>query len=207
MSQVVPCCRTQLILSAAQAMFNDLILSVPTPFNVLRPAFSNSLCLCELNIFHFPSYLHQGEHNSHPSNLTEVLQTSGSVFTEDRYRSQLLLALSQLNSSRVRAQSINKAHNPRSNRRAVGQSHRREKAKSEAGKKECLQVTEKPKGTNEEAGLESWPRTSKQVDWTSETQEPNQARCQCQDLHWQQERSSIQLIHSYYVSCPKQCPL
>ena len=35
-------------------------------------------------------------------------------------------------------------------------------------------------------------------DWTSETREPNQARCQGQNLHWQQARSSVQLSQSWY---------
>lgn len=35
-------------------------------------------------------------------------------------------------------------------------------------------------------------------DWTSETRESNQARCQGQNLHWQQARSSVQLSQSWY---------
>lgn len=37
------------------------------------------------------------------------------------------------------------------------------KAKSEVGKRECLQLTEGPTETNREAGLESWTRTLRQV--------------------------------------------
>lgn len=64
------------------------------------------------------------------------------------------------------------------------------KAKPEVGKRECLQLTEGPTETNRPGELDQDTQAS---DWTSETQEPNQAMCQGQNLHWQQERSSIQL--------------
>lgn len=70
------------------------------------------------------------------------------------------------------------------------------KAKSKAGKTECLQGTEGHRGTNGESGLESEAGTPRQVDWPSETQEPDQARCQCQNLHGQRERGSTQLSRS-----------
>lgn len=61
------------------------------------------------------------------------------------------------------------------------------KAKSEAGKRDCLRVTKGLTDTNQKAGLETWTGTPRQADGTSETQEPNQARDPNQNLHWQQE--------------------
>lgn len=70
-------------------------------------------------------------------------------------------------------------------------------------REEGLSPNDKRTDTNQKAGLENW--TPQQVDGTSETQEPNQARDQFQYLHWQQERSSKQLSWSRYVPTNTLC--